>query len=100
MRNKIEKWERLRAKGKWNYIFVYGVLLWGVSTAMAFSVIFALTMGAKVSFLRVLALSLALFPLGGVVWGYFNWTLSQKAYEKATMNEREDAADAHGPRRT
>jgi len=29
MRNKFENWEKLRAKGKWNYILKYGVLLWG-----------------------------------------------------------------------
>jgi hypothetical protein len=28
MTNKLEKWEMLRAKGKWNYILLYGVLGW------------------------------------------------------------------------
>jgi hypothetical protein len=32
MTNKLEKWEKLRAKGKWNCILLYGVLGWGVST--------------------------------------------------------------------
>ena len=47
MRNKSEKWEKLRAKGKWNFILKYGVLLWGVGTAVLFSLFFPMVMGGK-----------------------------------------------------
>jgi len=69
MTNKLEKWEKLRAKGKWNYILLYGVLGWGFSTGILFSLIFPLGMaatGSSAPFLPVFALSVALFPLGGV----------------------------------
>ena len=99
MSNKLEKWEKLRAKGKWNYILIYGVLGWGVSTGVLFSLIFPLVMGGKVPFLPVFALSIVLFPLGGIAWGYCMWILSEKAYAKAGISEQTHAADADKPRR-
>lgn len=98
MRNKFEKWEKIRAKGKWNYILLDGVLGWGVSTAVLFSVIFPLIDG-KQSFLHVFALSIFLFPLGGIAWGYFMWMFIEKAYEKAKISEQPHASDAGKPRR-
>jgi uncharacterized membrane protein len=93
MSNKLEKWEKLRAKGKWNYILIYGVLLWGASTAILFSLIFPLAMGGKVTFLPVFALSIVLFPLGGIAWGYFMWTFIEKAYEKLKISEQSAGAN-------
>jgi hypothetical protein len=89
MKTKLEKWEKLRAKGKWNFILIYGVLLWGVSTAVLFSFILPLATGDKGSFLHVFALSIVLFPVGGIAWGYFMWIFSEKAYEKAKISEQE-----------
>ncbi len=99
MSNKLEKWEKLRAKGKWHFILIYGVLGWGVGTAALFSLIFPLVMGHKVPFLPVFASSIVLFPLGGIAWGYCMWILSEKAYAKARISEQMRAADADKPRR-
>ncbi len=45
MRNAFSKWEKLRAKGMWHFIVLYGVLLWGIGTAVLFSLIFTLASG-------------------------------------------------------
>lgn len=101
MNNKLENWEKLRAKGKWNYILIYGVLGWGISAGILFSLIFPLVMGAKgsrVSFLPVLALSIVLFPLGGIAWACFMWIYAEKVYweAKASKQEHEDDPDKPG----
>jgi hypothetical protein len=85
MNDRFAKWERLRAKGKWDFIVKYGVLGWGVTTGVLFSIIFPwmLPFPNKPSFWLMLPLSLVLFPLGGVAWGYFMWIFSEKAYRKA-----------------
>jgi hypothetical protein len=94
MRNKIEKWEKLRAKGKWNFILKYGVLLWGVGTAVLFSLFFPMVMGGKGQSSSVFALSIVLFPIGGIAWGYFMWMFSENAYMNAKLTEQRHAADS------
>jgi hypothetical protein len=92
MTNKFEKWEKLRAKGKWNYILLYGVLGWGVSTGILFSLIFPLGMaatGSSAPFLPIFALSIVLFPLGGVAWGYSMWISQEKVYCEMKASERQ-----------
>lgn len=71
MKNIFRIWEKLRGRGKWSFILIHGVLLWGVSTALLFSLIFSLVMVCD--FMSIFVFSIILFPLGGVIWGYFMW---------------------------
>ena len=102
MTDKLEKWEKLRAKGKWNYIFIYGVLGWGVGTGIIFSLLFPLVteaMSSKAPFLPVFALSIVLFPLGGIAWAWFMWIYAEKVYWEAKASEQAPALDADTPHR-
>ncbi len=83
--DKINKLKRLIDKGEWHYIFVYGVLGWGVSTAVLFSLLQGFF--GYVGFFGVLPLSLILFPIGGLFWGLYMWSYLGKQYAKA-VNER------------
>lgn len=96
MNNRLAKWEKLREKGKWHYVLKYGILGWGVITAVLFSTIFSLVMGGegKASFFSVLSLSMVLSPVGGVAWGFFMWNFNEKAYQKAKASEYANGADA------
>jgi len=51
-------------KGKWHYIFVYGVLGWGVSKAILFSLMQVFL--GEAAFFAILPLLLILFPIGGL----------------------------------
>ena len=102
MTDKLEKWEKMRAKGKWNYILIYGVLGWGVGTGILFSLFFPLVteaMGIKAPFLPVFALSIVLFPLGGIAWAWFMWIYAEKFYWEAKASEQAPALDADTPHR-
>ena len=90
MNNRLAKWEKLREKGKWHYVLKYGILGWGVITAVLFSAIFSLVMGGegKASFFSVLSLSMVLFPVGGVAWGFFMNTPMERTRKRATHFKR------------
>ncbi|MGL4576318.1 MAG: hypothetical protein ACRCV9_16160 [Burkholderiaceae bacterium] len=77
--DKLRKWEQLRSKGAARYILVYGVLFWGLGTAVLFSALMvALGTPAK-----IIPIALVTFPVFGVVWGAAMWKFSEAAYAKA-----------------
>ena len=79
--NRFEKWERTRSKGKWNFIVKYGVLFWGLITAVLFSLFVSLVL-RDASFFVVLPISIVLFPIGGMAWGLVMWNYTEKLYNK------------------
>lgn len=81
MREKIKKWEGIRAKGKWHFIIKYGVLFWGLGTAVLFSLVMSFVLWED-PFLSILKESLMLFPLGGIAWGAVMWFVNKKSYKK------------------
>jgi hypothetical protein len=94
MKNKNwDKWEITRAKGMWNYILIYGVLAWGLMTGLLFGISFPLYMmlcGSELNLPRsafLLTVSLILFPIGGIVWGYCMWIFVEKAYWENKASE-------------
>jgi len=83
--SKKEKLNKLVAKGIWHYVLVYGVLLWGVTTAILFS-IFWHFFGLS-SFGSVILPSLIQFPLGGVIFGLLMWYIMKWQYKKSLNDE-------------
>ena len=81
----FEKWERTRSKGKWNFVLKYGVLFWGLGTAVLFSLFIPMVSRTE-SFLGILPFALVVFPIGGIVLGVAAWHLSEKAYHKQKPN--------------
>lgn len=77
--------EKIISKGKWNYIIFHGVIGWGVTTAVLFSLLQSFT--GEANFLEVLGPSLLLFPLGGVGWGAFMWSNFNKQFSKLKDSE-------------
>ena len=85
MDKRFEKWERIRKKGKWHFIFVHGALLWGLCTALTLSILFLLVFGPMTGeqfrFWIVLPIALIICPLGGIAWGYSRWARTEKAFQ-------------------
>ena len=74
-----KKWEKIREAGRASFVLRYGVLAWGVTTALLFTLIQALRQGAdEVNVPLTLASSMLLFPLGGVLWGHFMWWFCER----------------------
>jgi len=77
----MAKWESIRAKGTTRFIWVNGFVLWGLSTAIIWSVAMYLINPQQNTWSRPLA-ALVLFPLLGVVWALWVWSSSEKKYRQ------------------
>ncbi len=89
-------WGELRTQGMGSYILTQGVLRWGVSTGVLFAIMFPFTASFKVTFLDILPLSLLLFALGGIAWGYAMWVMNERSYRQSREDEPSDEPDADG----
>lgn len=75
-------WEKERAKGRKTFIWLYGILGWGVTMAISFSFVKPWVGNEPLSAVQIL-LSFTLFPLGGIILGLLVWKQKEKRYEKA-----------------
>jgi hypothetical protein len=82
----VAKWERTRRKGRHHFIWLYGVLGWGVSTGVVFTLIMFLASPAKQpKTLAFIAVNATLWLLGGYIWGAVMWTWGEWKYEKTVL---------------
>ena len=77
MSDKFAKWEKIRQKGKWNYILKYGVLLYGF---LAILVYLVCSIIYDEPFWSGLPIVLIVFVFLGVIEAYFLWEWKDKAY--------------------
>jgi hypothetical protein len=75
-----KKINKIIAMGRTKFILLYGMLFWGVSTAVIVSLIEYFT-GQAFSLLK-LAIKLITFPIVGIGWGYAMWVYFQKQHEQ------------------
>ena len=81
----MEKWAKTREKGKQRFVLVNGILGWGVTTAILWSVLMELIEPSQNIWVRP-TIALIIFPIAGIAFGHLTWNKSEKAYEKATSN--------------
>lgn len=81
---RLAQWAITRQKGKRNFILLHGVLGWGLVTALLYSLMMWWLMDASLK--QLLPLTLVLFPLGGVFWGWAVWTASERAFDKRKVD--------------
>jgi len=78
-----EKLGRILAKGKWRYVLLYGVVLWGITTAILFRVLMIYWKGNEGPFWEQFfsaetVLALIIFPVTGIGFGLVLWKGLQK----------------------
>jgi hypothetical protein len=66
------------------FIMVYGVLSWGLLTAIAWSLVTSKLNMAE--FLGVLPIALVVFPIGGYFFGAFMWAFTQRMRKKVASD--------------
>jgi hypothetical protein len=84
------KWQKTRQLGRTKFIWIYGVVLWGITTGVLwtmFMVAFFLWLGgADVSLskhpLFLMTLNVIGFMYGGYFWGKMVWDVLEKAYQE------------------
>lgn len=70
------------AMGLAKHILVYGVMLWGVPTALFYAAITPVFTGK--SFIESLSFSIWAFPLGGVFYGLYSWIKTKRMLDDET----------------
>ncbi|ESE42282.1 hypothetical protein [Shewanella decolorationis] len=68
------------AKGKWFFILVVGVLFWGGMTSLVVATIHYLT--SDTSFWGELARALCIYPVAGILFGWFDWVRLQRKRDR------------------
>lgn len=75
----IERWEKQRAKGRTRYILQIGVFGWGL--AMFIAMTFVVNRPVQLT-PSTIALSAIIWLLGGALFGFVTWTMSERKYRK------------------
>ncbi|KGX91628.1 hypothetical protein N781_03875 [Pontibacillus halophilus JSM 076056 = DSM 19796] len=93
-KNRFAKWEKIREKGKKNYIIYYGVLGWGLSAGiLSFILGEVFDHGLNITnyftgdWLLSLVIGLVSFLLGGILFGYCMWGISESYYHDKYSNK-------------
>ena len=81
----MNKWAKIREKGKQRFVLVNGVLGWGVSTAILWVFLMEFLEPSENIWVRPIT-ALIIFPIAGVAFGHLMCNKSEKAYAKATSN--------------
>jgi hypothetical protein len=83
-----EKLAKLSKLGRTQYVLRFGVLGWGIPTAILFSLVQGYRFGWD-GFLFQLIPALLIFPLGGILFGRIMWSVmeNKRAKEAATRTK-------------
>ncbi len=81
----MDKWAKIREKGKQRFVLVNGVLGWGVPTAILWAVLMELLDPSENIWVRPI-IALIIFPIAGIAFGHSMWNKSEKIFEKQTSN--------------
>jgi len=85
-KSKLERMERSLSIGKWRFIAFYGVIGWGIGTAVLFSLIQRFSpWGPGGTFLEELRIWIVVFPVAGLFMGMFLWSHLSKRYARASQ---------------
>lgn len=76
------QWAITRQKGKARFILLRGVLGWGLTTAILYSLVLWLVLDTDIKML--LPISLVIFPMGGLLWGWSMWHFHERLFKKNT----------------
>ena len=82
-KKQADRWERIKARGRWNYVFFCGVLGFGILTAILVSaseVLLPYGQSSDQTFLGALKTALPTFMIAGFFWGLIMWSWGNKTH--------------------
>lgn len=86
----ISRWRRMRARGPYWFVLVWGVFNWGIGTAVLWTILMSLLSEARgrgdfeSNVVSIGIIALALFPVAGLCFGVTVWILNERKYITAT----------------
>jgi hypothetical protein len=83
----LEKWRRMRARGRAFYILVWGLACWGGLMFLVMGLGYPwLTQGVDALSGRWLLISAVIWAAGGLLFGVLTWHFNEKAFQKTLTN--------------
>jgi len=83
----LEKWRRMRARGRTFFILVWGVLFWGGLMFLAMGLGYPLaTKGADALTGSWLLVNAVGWVVGGLLFGVITWHFNEKSFQKSQSN--------------
>jgi hypothetical protein len=76
---KWRRWEKTRAMGETRFVWLVGVLGWGLLTATLVS---GLMIGFRDRSMTIIPFAFVVFPIWGYFWGVRFWRVNEKQYAK------------------
>lgn len=85
----LKKWADMRRTGLAKFIFLNGVVAWGLPMFAIMTFVVNRRQG-DVRSAQMLLVSLVVWTLGGALFGWVTWTITEKKYQKylAGLKER------------
>lgn len=81
MSAKMQQWQLQRQKGTISYVLRFGVFGWGLFMFFAMSIVPILT-GKKPFELSLFLIDMCVWAVGGALFGYIYWLISEREYRK------------------
>lgn len=82
---KIARLQTLITKGKWHFVIIYGVLGWGVSTALLVTMLQSYI--TSTPFVDKVTTALVFYPASGLGFGLVLWMILNNQYNKLVAGE-------------
>lgn len=86
----LKKWTEIREKGKWNYIFNYGIIRFG-SLTWAMMMVYVWGFEPFDERLIFTFVSLITFPLAGMIWGQWVWYYFENFYSRPSESNEDQS---------
>ncbi|QSO47369.1 hypothetical protein [Alicyclobacillus mengziensis] len=80
-KKQMERWEKVRARGKKRFILRYGVFGWGLSSGILFGILMMLEGSENITPVNWI-LNILLFMIFGYVWGLLMWSWTERKYQR------------------
>ena len=87
---KWAQWEKTRSKGRQRYIWVFGVLAWGIPTGVLWSIFVCTFVWDWEKIWYTLPWLLVAFPIGGYFGAKYTWAKIEMAYNRDMADGNDD----------
>ncbi len=81
----LAKWAEIRERGKWKYIFDYGLLRFGLSM-LIFFLTYIWLFQRDIFGLPIILISALIFPVAGIAWGRWMWFYLEKLHSRLSVS--------------